>query len=171
MSYWEQSNRIVFIADCPNGIKTHLYIFFLFCEQIVSENFNRGEKYSLKTFHNSSLCYTERIPTKFNVMFQRPVPTISNKTFCCQRKHSYVAAVCSFWCVCSNNESHPCQPSRDCHCTQPSLTPSWGLILLFIFQPQSSPKFSFHFVLFCLHCGQVGMPAYIWTYKCMYVCI
>ena len=22
-------------------------------------------------------------------------------------------------------------------------------------------KFSFHFVLFCLHCGQVGMPAYM----------
>jgi hypothetical protein len=34
-------------------------------------------------------------------------------------------------------------------------------------------NFSFHFVLCCLHCGQVGMPAYVWTYKCVciYICL
>ena len=107
-------------------------------------------------------------------MFQRPVSTISNKTFCCQRKHSYVAAICRFWCVCSNNEPpHPCQPSSDCHCTQPSLTPSWeeGAYSTVYISTLVRPKFSFHFVLFYLHCGQVGMSAYIWTYKCMYVCV
>lgn len=47
------------------------------------------------------------------------------------------------------------------------------------FNPYSNPTFHFIFVLFCLHCGQVGMPAYMYIrmdiyfhiriYMCMYL--
>lgn len=124
------------------------------------------QKISFKTFHSSSYCYAQCIPTKCRKMSHRPVSASSNKTFVANVNIPVLLYAGFDVFVAITNPFHPPRTVTALYLLQPFRGNSFYCLY---FNSHSHPTFHFIFVLFCLRCGQVGMPVCMYIHMDIYI--